>query len=199
MAHGGVPVRILCRFMSVNRLEMHYIQTIRKHYPNLWERCFTPLRLRVFALMLFAFLFLTACVPSKPPEILSATPGAHVVVTEDRVTNEFFSVMRPYGWRTILSAAAENNRYRVIFAAPGNCTTISIALLYVPYVPAPFLSDSAPIPPLECFEGIPLEQRATATLVKYMDGLYIQVAGRSNDRALLGDIIVQVLESITPP
>jgi hypothetical protein len=76
-----------------------------------------------------AALVLAACVPASPPPQLAHTPGAPVVVTNERLYTQYFSVVRPAGWRVTTSAA--NVPLAVTFVAPeGDALMIVTNLLW---------------------------------------------------------------------
>lgn len=76
-------------------------------------------------LMLFAALWLAACIPAQTPPQLAHTPGAPVVVAGSRVETTAFAVDAPPGWRIITSPAALPPF--IIFAAPDGCALITLA------------------------------------------------------------------------
>lgn len=86
----------------------------RKILPSVPIRC---------AILLLA---LAACVPAKLPPDFGATPGAAVVVSDQRIQTGGFSVRYPSGWRAITAPAGEAPF--VILAAPDPCMLIQVSV-----------------------------------------------------------------------
>ncbi len=141
--------------------------------------CFAPLRLCVFALMLFVFL--SACIPAETPAILDATPGDPAQVFSWRVITSAFSMNYPIGWRAILSPADQPPF--VTTAAPDNCVVIIVS---VEPVESPALRD-------DCGE------RVTQTAEAALDGDTIYLSGASHDAEMLRQTLIMIQESLTPP
>lgn len=79
-------------------------------------------------------MMVSGCVPAITPAPLAHTPGAPVVVTENRYNAGVFSAMYPDGWRVITSPAGAMPS--VIFASPDGCALIVLGVEPVD-VPAP--------------------------------------------------------------
>jgi hypothetical protein len=79
------------------------------------------------SLQLILLFFAASCIPAQEvPAILSQTPGAPVIVTDDTYTSTVFSTRYPSGWRVITSPA--NAPPFVTFASPDNCLIIVVSV-----------------------------------------------------------------------
>lgn len=74
---------------------------------------------------LWLLFLLSACIPAQTPPILSATPGAGVVITDDTYRTETFSLRYPSGWRVITSQAGVPPN--VTLVEPGDCALILVS------------------------------------------------------------------------
>lgn len=73
----------------------------------------------IFLIALFSIGIMTACtslVPASIPPQLSHTPGHPIIITDNRIDGEWFSLEYPDGWRVITNVAIEP--LHLIFVSP---------------------------------------------------------------------------------
>jgi hypothetical protein len=85
----------------------------------------------LYCLALLLCLF--ACVPAQVPPQLAQTPGASVVIANERYQSDVFSVAIPEGWRVVTSEAQAP--LTVTLVAPDDCALIIISTAALDNVP----------------------------------------------------------------
>lgn len=134
-------------------------------------------------LMLFAALWLAACIPAQTPPQLAHTPGAPVVVAGSRVKTTAFAVDAPPGWRIITSPAALPPF--IIFAAPDGCALITLAAEPI-----------EPPQPANCpTDATPTQQTRTVRLDNGTP-VYVSLSESSTDAEPMLPIFESVIESL---
>jgi hypothetical protein len=76
------------------------------------------------SISLCLIVLLAACVPAHEPDVLKATPGPSVVVTDQVYKNSILSVRYPAGWSVQTSPASQPPS--VIFLAPDEISSIKL-------------------------------------------------------------------------
>ncbi|MDX2137584.1 MAG: hypothetical protein SF123_05770 [Chloroflexota bacterium] len=78
-----------------------------------------------YSLYWLALVLCVACVPAQVPPQLAQTPGASVVIADERYQSDVFSVAIPEGWRVVTSEVQAP--LTVTLVAPDDCALIIIS------------------------------------------------------------------------